>query len=482
MSTDNHQLTPLTRRAFDLYSMSLPHGPNYGDDIFVSAWKSERTSGVGGIFRTMAGSFSIVMLRRRVDHCFVAIAQGGSFATQEEALSQLKAALKLGKPPEPLPAGVRRRPSIFDLGGRTPCATFRLLSETPTHWAAANAVAELYFAMPKPDPNFMSDMQSSNFDSRLWELYLFACFREQGILVSQDVPSPDFKLTNGSLQGYVEAVTANPVERRSDSFPELRHAPEDKVERMAGDAAARFARTLRSKIQRAYHEQPHVRGLPFALALADFHGGSTMVWSREALPTYLYGRMAVVKEGGSGKYAASEPIETLRGHSQIAAGLFNDSRMKGLSAVVFSNAATIAKFNRMGMLAGLAVPGVKMRRKGILFDRTPGALEPLNFDLDVESSEYAALWPDGEAWCLELEVFHNPNAEHPFPFNLLPDATHWFEHEGDIICRTVWEHTVLASMTAIQAPEALHSWPTKAAMTESSRKERTEERDASSER
>lgn len=46
-------------------------------------------------------------------------------------------------------------------------------------------------------------------------------------------------------------------------------------------------------------------------------------------------------------------------------------------------------------------------RRGILFDRTPGALEPIDFELEVGSKEYDALWPWGEAWCQELEVFHN---------------------------------------------------------------------------
>lgn len=458
MRTDEQVLTPLSRRAFDLYAMSLPHRPNYGDEEFVSVWRSDRTSEVGATFRTPAGAYSIVALRRRVDHRFVTTAQGGTFSTHEEALTYLKAALKLGTPPEPLPSGERRRPGILDLGGRTPCASFRLLAGTLTHWAAVQTVAELYLAMPRPDLNFAADMQTANFDSRLWELYLFACFREQGILVSQDVPSPDFKLTSGSLEAFVEAVTANPVEPRSEGFPKLQHAPQDRADRMAGDAAARFARTLRSKLDRAYHDLPKVRGLPFALALADFHGGSTMVWSREALPTYLYGKMAVVKEGEHGKNAVGEPLETLRGHSQIKAGLFHDREVKGLSAVVFSNAATIAKFNRMGLLAGLAVPGIKMRRKGILFDRTPGALEPIDFDLDIEDPEYTALWSGGEAWCQELEVFHNPSAEHPFPFDLLPGATHWFEQGDDIICRAYWEHTVLASMTTVQAPNELHGF------------------------
>ncbi|HEA3088178.1 TPA: hypothetical protein RVR74_000457 [Aeromonas salmonicida] len=460
MDAGDERLNPLSLRAFELCAMSLPHGPNFGDLEFTSAWASARYNHVGAIFRSPNGVFTIVALRRRLDHCFVVKAHGGSFSTKEEAFSELNNILALGSPPEPLRSGERRRPNIFQLDARTPCDAFRLLLDTPAHWAAACTVAEIYFSLPKPDNNFASDMQTANFDSRLWELYLFACFREQGIMVSQDTPSPDFKLTSGVLQGYVEAVTANPVEPRPAGLPSIRLPPNNKADRMAGDAAARFARTLRSKLQRSYHDLPHVHGLPFAIALADFHGGGTMTWSREALITYLYGFMAIIEENETGPHAKLEAIETLRGHSNIKAGLFDDLESSGVSAVIFSNAATISKFNRMGLLAGLGVPGIKMYRSGILFDRTIGALEPIDFKLDVESSEYASLWPWGEAWCLELEVFHNPNATHPFPFELLPGATHWFEQNGEIICQSFWKHTVLSSVTNVQVPKVLERWPT----------------------
>jgi len=82
-----------------------------------------------------------------------------------------------------------------------------------------------------------------------------------------------------------------------------------------------------------------------------------------------------------------------------------------------------------------------------LFDRTPGALAPTQFDLDILSDEYAALWPHGEAWCVELEVYHNPLATRPMAFDLIPGATHWFELNGELVCSTVWEHQVLSSIT-----------------------------------
>ena len=62
------------------------------------------------------------------------------------------------------------------------------------------AAGEIYFGMPNPDDNFVADFQTENFDSCLFELYLFACFREQGATVSQDYDSPDFLIARAGHQ------------------------------------------------------------------------------------------------------------------------------------------------------------------------------------------------------------------------------------------------------------------------------------------
>ncbi|CZT27987.1 hypothetical protein [Pseudomonas cerasi] len=175
-----------------------------------------------------------------------------------------------------------------------------------------------------------------------------------------------------------------------------------------------------------------------------------MVWSREALPTYLYSLRADVTGDGTDRRAIGVPISNLTDPHSIPAGLFRDPNFAHLSAVIFSNSATLAKFNRMGFLAGWRPPGLAMIRRDILVDRTPGALEPIDFNLAVDSAEYQALWPWGEAWCQELEVFHNPLATHPIPFDLIPGVTHWFERDGDIECSTIWANSVISSITHLQ--------------------------------
>jgi len=443
-------VVPVSEREFDLYALSLSRGPNFDPFVLHSRWKSRDGGSVGAVlFDPDKGDFGVLTLRRQVDHRFVITRQHHGLRTQDDALADLMTAMRPGEEAEPLPPGEKKRQPLLQPGSKGIADKFKLITSTVTHIPALMAIGETYLAMPRPDDNFVSDFQTINFDSRLWELYLLAAFREQGISVTQGEPSPDFFIERAGHRCSVEAVTANPNEPRIQGFPSPAFAPQDRSERLLGSPAVRFAKTLRSKLQRGYDKLPHVRGKPFALAIADFHAPSSMVWSREALPSYLYGMHAQVADGPEGPRAFTTPVGVLRGEAQIPAGLFRDPSMSHLSAVIFSNAATLGKFNRMGYLAGWRPPGVKIIRQGLLFDRAPGALEPISFKLDILSDEYAAMWPGGEAWCQELEVFHNPLAAHPIDFDLLPGATHWFEveGEGEVRCSSVWEHFVLSSIT-----------------------------------
>lgn len=443
-------ITPISQRQFELYALSLERGPNFDPAHVFSAYQAGRGSASGCILLDPEqGTFTSLPLRRRIDHCWIKVDEGGPYSTPEAALDRLSISLRAIDPPELLPPGVRRRPLLVQPGARGTSPEFDLLTTTISHLPALMAIGECYLALPNPDANFVPDFQTSNFASRLFELYLLACFREQGLSVRQDHVSPDFFIGKEGDTCWVEAVTANSETPRTGGIGDWVHAPEDRNERLTGGPAERFAKTLRSKLQRNYHEMAHVKGQPFALALADFHESGSMVWSREALPTYLYGLRADIAGEGNDRHAIGTPITKLTGKHGIPAGLFRDQGFAHLSAVIFSNAGTLGKFNRMGFLAGWRPPGLTMIRRGILFDRTPEALEPIDFELLVGSDEYEALWPSGEAWCQELEVFHNPLAAHPIPFDLIPGATHWFERDGDIECNTIWANSVLSSVTRL---------------------------------
>lgn len=448
-------IAPISQRQFELYALSLERGPNFEPSQIFAAYQTGRGNASGCILLDAAqGTFTTRALRRRVDHCWVPVDVSGPFTTPEAAFDQLELSMRSDHPPEPIAPGARRRAPLLEVGPRGMSPEFELLACTISHLPALMALGECYLALPKPDANFVSDLQTGNFASRLFELYLLACFREQGLAVHQDYVSPDFRIEAGGMECWIEAVTANSETPGAGGIGPWVHAPEDRVERLTGSAAERFAKTLRGKLQRNYQDLEHVRGRPLAIALADFHESGSMVWSRPALAAYLYGFLADVEGEGEHRRAVATPIKHLTGKHAIPAGLFRDPNFAHISAIIFSNGATLSKFNRMGFLAGWQPPGMTMTRSGDLFDRTPGALEAIAFEMVVGSSEYETLWPGGEAWCQELEVYHNPLATHPIPFDLIPGATHWFEIDGEIECNTMWKNSVLASVTEVRTPRS----------------------------
>jgi hypothetical protein len=94
---------------------------------------------------------------------------------------ELTAAMRPGGPAEALCPGVKKRRLLLKTDGRELGENFKLLTDTANHIPAAIAVGEVYLAMPNPDDNFVPDFQTSNFDSRLFELYLVAAFHEHGL-------------------------------------------------------------------------------------------------------------------------------------------------------------------------------------------------------------------------------------------------------------------------------------------------------------
>ncbi|MBB4120735.1 hypothetical protein [Martelella radicis] len=445
----------IPRWEFDFYALSLPRGHGFGDKPPVAAWSAGDGNGCGIVTENIQdGSFGLTLMRRRVDFVWTVTKRAGGFETIEAARRALERDLAVGLALEPLPPGVVMRAPLSDLAGREPSDAFRILLNK-THHPAAWALNQLYLALPKPDRNWVSDCQTTNFHTRLWEAQLLASFREQGLLVEQPFESPDFRIENPlGGEAWVEAVTANPPVPYNHVNAPFADMPTDREEIFFGAAALRFAKTIGNKLARRYDQLPHVFGKPFILAVADFQASGSMLWSREGLIGYLHGLSATAEEIGGQMQAVPMPAKHLLGSARFPAGLFANDQHSELSAVIFTNACSIAKLNRVAISGGGAPAGCRYTRIGNFFDRTPGALKGIPFCFDITSDEYRGLWPHGyEPWTAEMEVFHNPYARHPVSFDLLPEATHWFEQDGEWMCSSVYEASVLWSQTLITSTE-----------------------------
>jgi len=436
---------------FDIYVLSRRRGHAFGDTPPAAAWISD--DGIALAIATrhiQTGTLSYIMMRRRTDSVWTEDDPVGGFASLIEVLSAVGPKLSGAQERAAIPSGVRIRPPLHDLQGRQPSDAFDLLRRT-THQPAAWALNQLYLALDRPDDNWVSDCQTKNFHTRIWEVQLNASLREQGLLVTQPFESPDFRIQNrGGGVGWIEAVTANPPIPYNHVNAGAAEIPPTREELFFGPAALRFAKTIGNKLVRKYDQLPQIGSDPFILAVADFQAPASMIWSREGLIGYLYGQGAKEEMVDGVMEATALPSAHLIGHPDFPTGLFADDKHSELSAVIFSNAATLPKLYRVPISGHGAPEGVRYTRIGMFFDRTPGALRGLPFCLDITSDEYRNLWPHGyEPWTAELEVFHNPYARHPTPHELLPEATHWFEQEGEMVCTSVYEHSILWSTTMI---------------------------------
>jgi hypothetical protein len=406
---------------FDIYALSLPRGHGFGDRPPVAAWLSDDGLACGVVTQDVNDeSLGFLVMRRRLDYVWTVTAKEYGFPSRAEASARMEPRLKDGAPREPIPPGTPARPPLYELGGRTPSDVFKILAYL-SHGPAAWTLDQLYLALPRPDRNWVSDCQTGNFHTRLWEAQLLASFREQGLLVTQPHESPDFRIENRcGGEAWVEAVTANPTVPYNHVNARRSTPPTAPEEIFFGAAALRFAKTLGNKLSRRYDQLPHVAGKPFLIAIADFQAPASMVWSREGLIGYLYGEGARVVEIDGERRAVAVPATHLLGASGFPAGIFANDGHAELSAVIFSNACSIAKLNRVAVSGRGAPDGLRYTRIGSFFDRTPGALKGIPFCLDVTSDKYRGLWPHRyEPWSAELEVFHNPFARHPISFDLL---------------------------------------------------------------
>src|SRR5271165_2047738 len=74
---------------------------------------------------------------------------------------------------------------------------------------ARGMLREVYAEFPDPDGNFVEQFQTSGFDARTFELFLFAMFKDLGHHIERE-PRLDFILSRDGQQACVEAVIASP--------------------------------------------------------------------------------------------------------------------------------------------------------------------------------------------------------------------------------------------------------------------------------
>lgn len=291
------------------------------------------------------------------------------------------------------------------------------------------------------DGNFIEQFQSTGFDARIWELYLWATFVSLGYEVTMPKPSPDFVARGLGGEFAIEATTLNPTIKHGEVIEPPR--PE-KVEDLQAYGEhylpIRYAGALITKLNKRYWDQPDAMGKPLIIAVQDFHDEMSMRFSQGGLIAYLYGISIFDNDPDTGKPALI--TEHAWGTKVVPSGFFTLPDSEHISAVIFNSQGTLAKFNRIAIKCGFDPRAAQLIHIGRRLDFTGDAPTQVPFTAAV-TIDYPEDWVDG------MDVFHNPNASIPLNPDLIPGAAHHIQTPGGNMRELYPEEHLLTSTTRI---------------------------------
>lgn len=275
------------------------------------------------------------------------------------------------------------------------------------------------------DGNFVEQFQTSGFDPRLWELYLFAAFTELGFAHEEGVSVPDLLLSGPAGRIAIEATTANPPQSGAAPDPK---SEDDVRAYLENYVQIKLARALTRKLyhKKRYWDAAGVDGAPFVIALQDFHSPGAMTRIVPLATEYVFGvRHSIV----DGRRMIERLTEHVYGEAREPSHFFGLDEAENVSAVLLNPQGTITKFNRLGYIAGFGNREIKMVRSGLARgELNPGDPRPTPFRHDVCDPSYAESWIEGAV------VLHNPEARVPLDPDLIPGAAHEFlQPDGSIM-------------------------------------------------
>jgi hypothetical protein len=292
---------------------------------------------------------------------------------------------------------------------------FKVLAEARGYAPARATMRETFAKMGERDVNFVEQFQTTGFDARVSELYLFAAFDAAGFDVGWEGDAPDFLLAGHGHEWAVEATTANPSGGAPP--PPLPSDPEALRAYIDGELVVRLGSALFSKLGKRYWELPHVAGKPLVLAIQNFASEEAQQLADTALADYLYGLRTFGEVDADGQLEVrNAEISEHSGSKTIPSNFFSIPNARHISAVLWTNSGTAAKFARMGFQQGLDSAGIRMLREGLRFVMDPNAAEPARFRYEVGSRM--------ESWEEGLVMAHNPRADLPLPLDAFPGIVH----------------------------------------------------------
>lgn len=202
------------------------------------------------------------------------------------------------------------------------------------------------------DNKFIKEFQTS-FNSSFWELYLHSVFKSYGFEIDFSKAFPDFVISN-PYSVCVEAVISNNAYNAKAEYernPNMDDIPNR--EEIVRTATIRLANAIiykyNSKYKKIYSKQEYVQGKPFILAVAPFEQPYFWEQTNCAINHVLFGVKGYEFKNPKNRIYTEitnciiEPFIEKDNGSEIPLGFFTDNQMEEVSAILFSNVATMGK-------------------------------------------------------------------------------------------------------------------------------------------
>ncbi|MEU3741953.1 hypothetical protein AB0E78_33445 [Streptomyces sp. NPDC032198] len=316
---------------------------------------------------------------------------------------------------------------------------FLKVAEGISHEAARTLMNTLFENFRDVDGNFVRDFQTTGFSAPVFELAVFAYIEEWNLQLDRTAPSPDFML-HGDQPVAIEVTTTNPAQGAPpDGTPPQSWLPGD-LPSADREFVFQLGKALRRKLVhrdaqgQAYWEKPHVEGVPFVIAVGAFHNAHAQFHPDGLLASYLYGIDQTFSHDDAGNLtvAQHDVIEHHWATKTIPSALFKLPEAANLSGVLFSNAHTIAKFNRIGTEQGLGNAETALVRVGACYDYVPNSATSKGFAYVLGDRPE----DDPETFAEGLHLFINPWANAPLRREILPEIASSTLRESDGLLET----------------------------------------------
>lgn len=320
----------------------------------------------------------------------------------------------------------------------------------PQHSPAKEVIREIAFMFKDKDGNFIQQFQSTGFNARLFELYMFAFLNEEQFIIDEDCSSyPDFTFSKGKAFYALECTTVNPGENDIDELP---NNPIDIFNLNMDYFPIKFGSTLFSKLKhktkdKHYWELQNVIGKALIIAIEDFHINGSMCFSSKGLERYLYGYDYSISYDEKGNVIPiPHKITSFNWKGKhIDTAFFDIEDSDNISAVLFFNAATIAKFNRMGRIAGLGDSETRIIRQVLYYNPDPNSIQHISSCFEVSENTV-------ETWSEGARMYHNPYAKIPVNPNDFEGIAHFFLKEDKTLSGVIPNNFPLTSITHSFSP------------------------------